>query len=1119
MKEEILKYRIFTLLALVGFFALAVGVPIGQAQTAGTITGTVTDQSGAVVPSADVAITNTGTGVVARTLQTDSSGNYVAEALPVGTYQVAIEAKGFQRSVRSGINLDVADRLDISFVLNVGAVSQTMEVTGAAPVVETQTGEQSQLISTRQIDEIPILGRNIMLLQQMVPGAAKLDGTADDMGQGFYATRGFAINGLNDHFTGYMVDGVWNTQQGNQTSPDTNPGPDMLAEFKVLTSNYSAKYGVAGGANILAVTKSGTHDFHVNLYEYVRNDKLDAADFFLNQANEAKSPLRYNDFGFTIGGPLYIPGHFNSDKSKTFFFWSEEWRRDDTAAAILAATPTSAMRSGDFSGYGPLTDPTNPQTGLPLVDNSGTPCVGGTGMTQVNPNCIDNNTALLFQQDFPQPNTSGFLNFAQGARTVQDWREDNVRIDQNITQKVRAFVRFTHDAWDEVDPITQWSSDSFPTIHSTFNVPSRNFIAKVTTVFSPTLLNEISVNYGAAYGSPKPPAMEILGAATLPAGYTAKTVFGGNVYNLVPTMTFAGGWGGIDCLWGPWWAHQGMTEYTDDLTKQFRSHSFQMGAVYLWSQAPVQSQTSPSRQGLYYFDGSLTGNPIADALLGLPASYSELQGYRQPMFNFHQFEPYFQDDYKVTRRLTVNLGIRWFYIPHVYSDQLSMFMASKYNPAQAPTVNPDGTIVPNSGNLENGIVIAGQGGVPRGLVQNHLKSFGPRVGFAWDPTGSGKTALRGGYGMGYYRIEGNDVQSMSGNPPFSKIATFFRPPFDNPAGGTAAPLTPLDLDGLDPNYDIPYAESWSLSVQRQLTSNLGLSVAYVGSTGVHRDMDANINQPLPTMGYDFDPRIACTATTPYPCTTRISPDSVRPYLGWSAINNVIPVGNSNYNALQITLQKRLSRGLSFGVDYTWSKAIASCTGLDLDGCTQNYYDMKSNRGLANFDRPQMLIANYVYDLPFFKGLSGIGGGALKGWEATGLVTLESGSAFTPGYTSGTAGLATYPDRVAGVSINNGPKTAEQWFNTAAFAAPAFGYFGDAGNGIIRGPGMNNWDMGFFKNFRIKEHGNVQFRAEMFNTWNHTNFWDMNTTYGSGSFGQVYSAHTPRVVQIALRLSF
>ncbi len=263
---------------------------LAQAQTAGTITGTVTDESGAVVPGATITITNEGTGTVARTVQSNDSGTYVAEALPVGTYQVAVQASGFARAVRSGIVLNVADRLAINFALKVGAVTQSVDVTAAPPVIESQTGEQSQLISTQQISEIPILGRNFMQLQQMVAGASKTG--ADEIGKGFYGERGFAVNGMNEHYTGYQLDGVQNTDMGNQASTLTNPGPDTLSEFKVLTSNYSSKYGIAGGANLLAVTKSGTREFHGSVYEYLRNDKLDAADFFLNKNNQQKSPLR-----------------------------------------------------------------------------------------------------------------------------------------------------------------------------------------------------------------------------------------------------------------------------------------------------------------------------------------------------------------------------------------------------------------------------------------------------------------------------------------------------------------------------------------------------------------------------------------------------------------------------------------------------------------------------------------------------------------------------------------------------------------------------------------------------------------------------------------------------------
>jgi hypothetical protein len=284
---------------------------------------------------------------------------------------------------------------------------------------------------------------------------------------------------------------------------------------------------------------------------------------------------------------------------------------------------------------------------------------------------------------------------------------------------------------------------------------------------------------------------------------------------VVPDMDLAQGYGGISALWGPWWAHHNVSQLIDDLTKEAGSHSLKLGVTTMFSITPVQSQTSPSLQGAYSFDGSFTGNAIADALLGLPVSYSELNTYREPYYNFHQTVAYVQDDWKVTRRLTLNLGLRWFFIPHVYGKNLSTFAPSQYDPSQAPTVTPQGLIVANSGNLLNGIIIAGKNGVPLGLVQNHYNTPAPRFGFAYDPTGSGKWAIRGGYGIGYHRIEGNDAYGLVGNPPFSSIPTFFDPPFNNPASGVAAPLTPASLGYLDPVYDLPTVQSWSLNVQRE----------------------------------------------------------------------------------------------------------------------------------------------------------------------------------------------------------------------------------------------------------------------------------------------------------------
>jgi len=773
MRPVVQSRFLFRLLSLGVFLAFPLMV---SGQTSGTISGTVTDQSGAALPGATVTITNVGTGVVARTVTTGPRGIYVAEDLLVGTYRVSVAATGFQSAASSNTILNVADRLEVNFSMQLGKVQQNVEVTATASIVQTQSGETSQTVSNEQISQLPILDRNFMELQQMVPGAIKVAG--DELGKGFYNSKGFNVNGFDQSMTGYQLDGGQNTDMGNATSPMTAPPPDALAEFKVLTSNYSAQYGTAGGAVLLAVTKSGTSQFHGDAYDYVRNNIFDANNFFLNAAGGSITPFHYNDFGYTLGGPFYIPGHYNTTKSKTFFFWDEEWLRERTASPIVAATPTADMVGGNFTAVGALTNPINPLTGTALTAPGGGPCVTGS---QIDPTCINNNVKLIMNQDFPAPTTSGFYNYVAGATSGQNWTEQIVRVDQNVSEKVKAFVRFVHDGWVENDPTTAWSGDSFPNIHSQFNVPSRNLTIKLTTIVNPSLLNEISYNYNSNYGSPKPPAMIIKGAYQLPSGYTAVNPLNPG-YNVVPDMSLGQGYGGISSLWGPWWAHHNLSQFSDDLTKITGSHSIKFGATSMFSITPVQSQTSPSLQGTYSFDGSFTGNAVADALLGLPVQYSELNTFREPYYNFHQTEVYAQDDWKATRKLTLNLGLRWFFIPHVYGKNLSTFLPSQYNPAQAPTVTPEDVILPNTGNLLNGMVIAGQSGTPIGLVEitttrRPLVSASPMIlrgaasgQFAVD-TGSATIALREMIRMGWWAIRPLPASRLSSILP----STILRP--------------------------------------------------------------------------------------------------------------------------------------------------------------------------------------------------------------------------------------------------------------------------------------------------------------------------------------------------------
>jgi hypothetical protein len=1063
------------------------------AQTTGVITGTITDSTSSIMPDVKVIVRNTGTGEE-RVVQSNTSGFYVANSLPVGTYEVEATAAGFKKTSRANIALDVADRLAINLTMAVGEVTESVAVTGEAPVLETEKGDVGYAIGTQQLTDLSVNGRTFTQLMQLIPGSSRTLG--DEGGVGFNSSRGFAVNGQRPKYSGVSLDGVENTDMGSQSTMLTSPGLETISELKVQSANYSAEYGTAGGTNIIVATRSGTKEFHGAAYEFLRNDTMDAKNFFAT----TKPALRYNNFGYRLGGPVIIPHLYNRNRDKTFFFWGEEWRRKRTGSIIRAATPTDAMRAGDFSAEAArIGQPIlNPDTKAPFSGNV------------IPPSLLNQNAQLLLKSLFPSPNVPGsaFLNYQVNGPTPENWREETVNVTHQLTKGTQLMVRYIKDSWVSQYPTTLWGGQAFPTISSIANIPGLSFVAKATSVISPSLLNEVSFAYGSNYPAKGTNGVELTGNYLEPQGLNIPRLFPRipGRPNKVPNLSFSGGWGNIDSSYYPWWAHHNIMTFTDNVSKTVGSHSLKFGGTFQYSKTPVESQVNPADQGGFSFNGSFTNDPMADFLLGRAASYSELNKLLSPSYNYPQIELYAQDTWKVSKRLTLNLGVRWFGIPHVHeaSDLISNFRIDKFDPKQAVTVLTDGTIVPNSGNPLNGVLTV-KDGLPRNLVQDHWMNFGPRIGFAWDPTGAAKWSVRGGYGVGYYRVEGNDIYNMVGNPPGAQVVQVFNPLLDNPAGGAAGALRPIGLNALDPVYKIPYIQTFSFEIQHEITPGNALSVGYVGTRGTHLDRARNINQPMPVTGFDFDPRL----------NTRAIPTVlVSPFLGYTGITFRENSASSTYNSLQVSFKRRMTKGLLMEVAYTYSKTIADAS--DFGETPQNSYNARADRGPTTFDRPQMLIVNYIYQLPIFRDKTALSGKILGGWQISGITTYQAGTPVNLGLTGGTIGLASRPDVVGSLTY---PKTVAQWFSPGIFAAPAFGFFGNAGRDLIRGPAMEEWDAALFKTFHLNEKVGFTLRGEAFNLFNHTNFSGVSSTFGSGNFGQLTSARISRLMEVSAKIEF
>ncbi len=1171
-----LKY-LFVLVMLLG------ALPHRALGQQATIVGTVTDPSGAVVPNVTITITHVDTKTT-HTFPTNEAGQYVAPDLQIGHYTVKATVSGFKASEQKDIVLTVGDRVRVDFQMQVGTASETITVEAAAIHVQTDSGEVSNLISDQQMAQLAINGRSIFQLATLAPGASSNITNYKNLPVG--GDTNVSFNGQRTAHNVFLLDGGEDYDRGCGGCVTTAPSSDAIAEFRQLTSNYSADYGLGTAGTVTMVLKSGASTLHGSAWEFNRNDAFDARNFFQPASiKPRKQELRMNIFGFNVGGPVTLGKLYNRDKKKTFFFYNMEWRRYVDGGGTNQKVPATATYGGDLSSH-----TTNPD-GTPfilMVPSSSrvassvlfANCPGGTapaGIVQgspfpgnIIPSCMvqPNATALLNAGIFPAPTTNianGIGNFVGGANTPTKLKEEIVRIDHNFTSKFSVFGHFIAEQIAQGYATAQWSGDNMPTVGDTFNNPSYSGVIHATHTISPSLINEMAFNYNGNRIHIIPFAATGLKSLSLPTcsapcDFSKSRLFTGpNNLNRIPNITLDGNSGAnFQIASWPWVNSANDYQIRDDVSWTKGAHQLKMGGS--WALYKKVQDLFGTTQGAFTFTGkasnnTYTGDSFGDLLLGLTCAtcsgggYSELAVQDHGLWNNVSWAAYVQDNWRVNHKLTVNLGLRWDGVPHAYeaNNRMGNFYPSLYNSANAATFDNFSNICSGSADpgcaaaspglgaspntiitqqlYLNGIGIPGQNGVPKGLVNNHWAAFGPRLGFAYDLTGGGKTVVRGGFGIMYERIQGNDMYNAGSNIPFSLNVQLNSVEFQNPnillatgAAPTFQTIKPASITGLAiNNYKLPASYQYSAGVQHSFGPKTVLSVSYVGNQNRHLNDYRNINLPplssLPTL---------ISSGAAYQTWAGL------PYSGFTTLSLAQNEANSHYNALQVDLNSKV-KDLQLRAFYTLSRAIDPSTGgsgQDLNPVSNPFAGWAYDVGPSIFDRTHNFSANFIYDIPVFRHSSGLTKSVLGGWQVSGIVIAETGLPINISAGSGNiVGGGNRPNLTGKISYPHTVLPGNQliqYFDPTAFTAPLpKGTWGTLGHNALRGPGRDNWNLSLFKTFTFSETrgSRFEFRLETFNTWNHTQFNNVNTSLGDASFGQFTSAFDARIIQLGGKLYF